>query len=280
MVKRPTKYQDKRPRRRVFITKPKTDLTDVEDAFDLPIEPNPVSAEELPESSPCPRYTLPDECLTSPSSTEFMPEEVYPANDMEHFADFSNSDLSPWDDQSNLLLSVDEHRLLTHEERSELYHLIDRSIPPATGIQESAGSYMRHMKERFGLYHEHLQFTMQKGRREPDNRALLARGQKRASLQLNLVAKPLTSFGVSEPLIDTVEFDKWVSGCNTDMETIPSIERPHEQIPTQTCSFESLSGDSSNSVKRVKGWNELVRKNSQAFEWLIIDRLLSHVLRI
>lgn len=269
------KYQDKKPRRRLLIAKPKTVPSDTGNDLDLPIVPATVLPDTLPEnlpetlpeslpdvlpeSSPCPQYSLPDNCLTSPSSNDFWSDDIYPTNDIDHFANFNNSDLNLWHDQSNLLASVDEHHPLTQEERSELYHLIDKSIQPDDGVQESAGTYMRHMKERFGMYHRYLQFTVYRRRREFDNRVLLAEVQKRASVQLDTVNKPMLNFGVSESLTDAIDFDKWVLGDDADMGTVLSIEHSLEVLPKNSEASSYLSPE--RPVKRSKA-NELVRRNS------------------
>jgi len=51
----------------------------------------------------------------------------------------------------DLLMTVEEHRLLTQEERTELYNLIDNSMPQAYGT-EASGTYNFYMDERSHSY--------------------------------------------------------------------------------------------------------------------------------
>ena len=56
----------------------------------------------------------------------------------------------------DMLMTVEEHRLLTQEERTELYNLIDNSMPQAYGIEESSGTYNFYMNERSHPYFDPL----------------------------------------------------------------------------------------------------------------------------
>ena len=60
------------------------------------------------------------------------------------------------DTNLDMLMTVEEHRLLTQEERTELYNLIDNSMPQAYGIEESSGNYNFYMNERSHSYSDPL----------------------------------------------------------------------------------------------------------------------------
>ena len=53
-------------------------------------------------------------------------------------------------------MSVDEHRLLTEDERTELYNLINNNIPCASRAGESAGTYNTYMNEKTRSYFDRL----------------------------------------------------------------------------------------------------------------------------
>ena len=48
----------------------------------------------------------------------------------------------------DMLMTVEEHRLLNQDERTALYNLIDNSMPHAHGIEESSGTYDFYMNEQ------------------------------------------------------------------------------------------------------------------------------------
>ena len=56
----------------------------------------------------------------------------------------------------DMLMTVEEHRLLTKDERTELYNLIDNSMPQAHGIEESSGIYDFYMNDRSHPYFDPL----------------------------------------------------------------------------------------------------------------------------
>jgi hypothetical protein len=95
----------------------------------LPEKSNTIS--DFLQSSP---DTFGGEFFSSPIETSTFP-------DLETSACGANLDM---------LMTVEEHRLLTQEERTELYNLIDNSMPQAYGIEASSGAYNFHMNSGFG----------------------------------------------------------------------------------------------------------------------------------
>ena len=92
----------------------------------------------------------------------------------------------------DMLMTVEEHRLLTQEERTELYNLIDNSMPQAYGIEESSGTYNFYMNEQSHSYFDPLL---------PTNRPA------KLGLQGNKMSKSSTY----EPSMDYLDVQKWLS---------------------------------------------------------------------
>ena len=59
---------------------------------------------------------------------------------------FLDLETAACDANSDMLMTIEEHHLLTHHERTELYNLIDNSIPQAT--EESSGTYNFYTNKR------------------------------------------------------------------------------------------------------------------------------------
>ena len=93
-------------------------------------------------------------------------------------------------------MTVEEHRLLTQDERTELYNLIDNSMPQAQGIKESFGTYNFYMDERSHFYSDPLLSI--------DCRTRLTK----LGVQGN---KMSTSTYESEPSMDYLDVQKWLS---------------------------------------------------------------------
>jgi antiviral helicase SKI2 len=108
------------------LTYPKFTVT-TELSDDLPEKGNTIS-DFLQSSSD----TFGSEYFSSPTETSTFP-------DLETAACGANLDM---------LMTIEEHRLLTQDERTELYNLIDNSMPQAHGIEESSGTYNFYMNER------------------------------------------------------------------------------------------------------------------------------------
>lgn len=117
----------------------------------------------------CPQFTLPND--TSDDTTE----SCGISSDFLHSPDefvvgYFDSSLQPEVEEPLLniegvttcdgglesFMSVDEHRLLTEEERTELYNLINNNIPCAGGVEESAGTYNTYMSEKTRSYFDRL----------------------------------------------------------------------------------------------------------------------------
>jgi hypothetical protein len=113
--------------------------------------------------SPLPDFTLPEEFPDTP----LLDEDTWdPMSDSpsEHLPGFPDLDL--WYDYSidlplergelDPIMSVNENRSLTEEERMEFYNLIDKSISPPNGVEECSGTYGAYMKERSRFYFDRL----------------------------------------------------------------------------------------------------------------------------
>lgn len=114
-------------------------------------------------NSPLPDFTFPEEFPDTPlldddpmsdSPSEDLLELQYPEY---HglWCDFS-IDLPLNRGELDSIMSVDEHRPLTQEERIEFYNLIDKSISPPNGVEECSGTYSAYMKERSRSYFDRL----------------------------------------------------------------------------------------------------------------------------
>ena len=94
----------------------------------------------------------------------------------------------------DMLMTVEEHRLLTQEERTELYNLIDNSMPQAYGIEESSGTHNFYMNERSHSYFDPLLLT----NRQVRPAKLGSQGNK-------------MSKSTYEPSMDYLDVQKWLS---------------------------------------------------------------------
>ena len=153
-------------------TSPKFSIT-TELSDGLPEKSNTIS--DFLQSSP---DTYGSEYFSSPIETSTFP-------DLETAACGANLDM---------LMTVEEHRLLTQEERTELYNLIDNSMPQAYGIEESSGTYNFCMNERSHSYFDPLL---------PTNRQVRP---AKLGFQGNKMSK-LTY----EPSMDYLDVQKWLS---------------------------------------------------------------------
>lgn len=139
----------------------------------LPEKSNTIS--DFLQSSP---DTYGSEYFSSPVETSTFP-------DLETGACGANLDM---------LMTVEEHRLLTQEERTELYNLIDNSMPHASGIEESSGTYNFYMNERSHSYFDPLL---------PINRQVRP---AKLGFQGNKMSK-----STYEPSMDYLDVQKWLS---------------------------------------------------------------------
>jgi hypothetical protein len=94
----------------------------------------------------------------------------------------------------DMLMTVDEHRLLTQDERTELYNLIDNSMSQAYGTEESSGTYNFYMNERSHSYFDPLL---------PINRQVRP---AKLGFQGNKMSK-----STYEPSMDYLDVQKWLS---------------------------------------------------------------------
>lgn len=117
-----------------------------------------------PPVSPVPDFTFPEEIPDTP----MLDEDPMSDSLSEHLPDFPDLDLDLdlWNDygvylpsergEMDPVVSVDEHRSLTEEERIEFYNLIDKSISPPNGVEQCSGTYSAYMKERSRFYSDRL----------------------------------------------------------------------------------------------------------------------------
>ena len=130
----------------------------------------------LQSSSP---DTLESDFFSSPIETSTFP-------DLETAACGANLDM---------LMTVEEHRLLTQEERTELYNLIDNSMPQAYGIEESSGTYNFYMNEQSHSYLDPL---------FPTNRQV-------RPAKLGFRGNKMSKSSTYEPSLDYLDVQKWLS---------------------------------------------------------------------
>lgn len=152
--------------------------------------PNFTIATELSDGLPGKSNTISD-FLQSSSDTfgsEFFssPIETSTFPDLETSACGANLDM---------LMTVEEHRLLTQEERTELYNLIDNSMPQAYGIEESSGTYNFYMNERSHSYFDPLL---------PTNRPV-------RPAKLGFRGNKMSKSSTYEPSMDYLDVQKWLS---------------------------------------------------------------------
>ena len=144
---------------------------------------------ELSDSLPEKSNTISDFLHSSPDTygSEYFssPIEASTFPDLETAACGANLDM---------LMTVEEHRLLTQEERTELYNLIDNSMPQAYGIEESSGTYNFYMNERSHSYFDPL---------FPTNRQVRP---AKLGFQGNKMSK-----STYEPSMDYLDVQKWLS---------------------------------------------------------------------
>jgi len=113
--------------------------------------------------SPPPDFTLPEEFPDTP----LLDEDTYDLvsdSPSEHLSDLPDLDL--WHDYSidlpletggpDPIMSIDEHRSLTKEERIAFYNLIDKNISPPNGVEECSGTYGAYMEEQTRSYYDRL----------------------------------------------------------------------------------------------------------------------------
>ena len=140
----------------------------------LPEKSNTIS--DFLQSSP---DTFGSEFFSSPIETSTFP-------DLETSACGANVDM---------LMTVEEHRPLTQEERTELYNLIDNSMPQAYGIEESSGTYNFYMNERSHSYFDPLL---------PTNRQV-------RTAKLGFRGNKMSKSPTYEPSTDYLDVQKWLS---------------------------------------------------------------------
>jgi hypothetical protein len=117
---------------------------------------------ELPVS-PVPDFTLPEEYPDTPilvdDTCDLMPDS--PSENLSDFLEpglwYDYSIDLPWEQGGpDPIMSVNEHRSLTEQERIEFYNLIDKNLSSPNGIEESSGTYSAYMKERSHFYFDRL----------------------------------------------------------------------------------------------------------------------------
>ena len=144
---------------------------------------------ELSDSLPEKGNTISDFLQSSPDTfgSEFFssPIETSTFPDLETSACGANLDM---------LMTVEEHRLLTQEERTELYNLIDNSMPQAYGIEEPSGTFNVYMNERSDPYFD----------------PLLPTSQVRPA-KLGFRGNKMSKSSTYEPSMDYLDVQKWLS---------------------------------------------------------------------
>lgn len=116
----------------------------------------------------CPQFTLPNDSSDDTTESCGVGSDFLRSPD-EFVVGYFDSPLQPEVEEPLLIegitacdgglesfMSVDEHRLLTEEERTELYNLINNNIPCAGGVEESAGTYNTYMSEKMRSYFDRL----------------------------------------------------------------------------------------------------------------------------
>jgi hypothetical protein len=118
----------------------------------------------------CPQFTLPNDFSDDTTEESCGIGSDFLRSPDEFVVGYFDSPLQPeveesllniegvttWDRGLESFMSVDEHRLLTEEERTELYNLINNNIPCAGGVEESAGTYNNYMSEKTRSYFDRL----------------------------------------------------------------------------------------------------------------------------
>jgi hypothetical protein len=156
--------------------------------------------------SACPKFTITTELSDDlPEKSNTISDFLHSSPDTfgsEYFSSpmetstFLHLDTAACSANLDLLMTVEEHRLLTQDERTELYNLIDNSMPQAYGIEESSGTYNFYMNERSHSYFDPL---------HPINpQVRLAK----LGAQGNKMSK---SPHDSEPSMDYMDVRKWLS---------------------------------------------------------------------
>ena len=152
--------------------------------------PNFTIATELSDGLPGKSSSISDFLQSSPDTFESdffsSPIETSTFPDLETAACGVNLDM---------LMTVEEHRLLTQEERTELYNLIDNSMPQAYGIEESSGTYNFYMNERSHSYLDPLL---------PTNRQV-------RPAKLGFRGNKMSKSSTYEPSMDYLDVQKWLS---------------------------------------------------------------------
>ncbi|KAF9486359.1 hypothetical protein BDN70DRAFT_987936 [Pholiota conissans] len=179
IVKRTSKVTDKKPRtagtkRRATTARASETLNIFRDS-ELPVTPLSGDGSESfaatssgtdtdwESASACPQFAMPDGSEYSNGSIkketrgipDFLPspddfvvgyfESSSSGNAPPPFLDLESSLLPCGLDDFGTLMTMNEHRLLTEEERNELYDLIDNNIPRVGGADDSTGTYTTFM---------------------------------------------------------------------------------------------------------------------------------------
>lgn len=145
--------------------------------------------------SPCPEFTLPEEYPDTPLLDEHSEISIFdPTSELRHLYEIAN-DLSIDSPVENCLLghadpllSIEDHRPLTQDERNEFYNLINGSIAKSGGIGERSGTYSAYMEEQSRHYFDRLAYNTTSGYTRVNN------------------FQPVT-----EPLGGEVDFQKWLA---------------------------------------------------------------------
>ncbi|KAF8963923.1 hypothetical protein BDZ97DRAFT_1919453 [Flammula alnicola] len=127
-------------------------------------------------TSTCPQFTLPnDSSDDNIDETSVLSDFLHSPDDFvagyfdspsvhaqQSFLDSESG--TACDPGLDSLISFDDHRLLTQDERTELYDLINNNIPRARGLEEHAGTYNNYMNERSWSYFDRLLPVTRHGR--------------------------------------------------------------------------------------------------------------------
>lgn len=161
--------------------------------FTLPGEPDNCSNGPVKGTSDLPHF------LPSPDDFVAGYFESSSVNTQSSFLDIENS-LLPCDlDNLDALMAVDEHRLLTTEERNELYDLINNNIPGVGGPEDSIGTYTNLMNDQAWSYVDHVL---------PITRHTSTRAQLKVGAQAGNCSSMVTGSPIS---MDIPDLRKWLS---------------------------------------------------------------------
>lgn len=161
-------------------------------------------------SSPCPEFTLPEDCPDTPLLVEDYPDtplleedsdiSIFDPTELRNLFEITN-ELSidpPLENFSSPaqvvpLISAEDHPPLTHDERTDFYNLINGSIHSSGEHGERSGTYSAFMEEQSRHYFDRLARSTSSIRKRANN------------------SRPVTG-----PVSGEVDFQKWLAASTRD----------------------------------------------------------------